>query len=33
LGVPGTSPSYPVNGSLVSCFLPPSTDVPFTHPP
>jgi len=33
LGVPGTSPPYPVNGSLVSCFLTPSTDVPFTHPP
>ncbi|HEY9890067.1 MAG TPA: alkaline phosphatase family protein [Candidatus Obscuribacterales bacterium] len=33
LGVPGTSPPYPVNGSLVSCFLTPSTAVPFTHPP
>ena len=33
LGVPGTSPPYPVAGSLVSCFLTPSTAVPFTHPP
>ena len=33
LSVPGTSPPYAVNGSLVSCFLTPSTDVPFTHPP
>jgi len=33
LSVPGTSPPYPVNGSLVSCFLTPSPQVPFTHPP
>lgn len=33
LSVPGTSPPYPVNGSLVSCFLTSSTEVPFTHPP
>ena len=33
LCVPGTSPPYPVNGSLVSCFLTPSSAVPFTHPP
>ncbi|MBE9139661.1 alkaline phosphatase family protein [Nodosilinea sp. LEGE 07088] len=33
LSVPGSSPPYPVNGSLVSCFLTPSTEVPFTHPP
>jgi predicted AlkP superfamily phosphohydrolase/phosphomutase len=33
LSVPGTSPPYEVNGSLVSCFLTPSTAVPFTHPP
>ncbi|MGB3615197.1 MAG: alkaline phosphatase family protein [Elainellaceae cyanobacterium] len=33
LSVPGTSPPYPVNGSLVSCFLTPNTDSPFTHPP
>ncbi|MEO0984064.1 MAG: alkaline phosphatase family protein [Cyanobacteria bacterium J06639_14] len=33
LSVPGTSPPYPVNGNLVSCFLTPGTNVPFTHPP
>ena len=33
LSVPGTSPPYAVNGSLVSCFLTPGTDVAFTHPP
>ncbi|PSN19665.1 phosphodiesterase [filamentous cyanobacterium CCP5] len=33
LSVPGTSPPYPVQGSLVSCFLTPSTEVPFAHPP
>lgn len=33
LGVPGTSPPYPVQGSMVSCFLTPSTDVPYTYPP
>ncbi len=33
LSVPGTSPPYPVHGSLVSCFLTPSTSVPFTYPP
>lgn len=33
LGVPGTSPPYAVNGSLVSCFLTPNTESPFTHPP
>lgn len=33
LGIPGTSPPYAVNGSLVSCFLTPSTEVPFTYPP
>ncbi|WP_346290154.1 alkaline phosphatase family protein [Sphaerothrix gracilis] len=33
LGVPGTSPPYPVNGSLVSCFLTPNTEATFTHPP
>jgi predicted AlkP superfamily phosphohydrolase/phosphomutase len=26
-------PPYEVNGSLVSCFLTPGTDVPFTYPP
>ncbi|MGF1538371.1 MAG: alkaline phosphatase family protein [Elainellaceae cyanobacterium] len=33
LSVPGTSPPYPVNGALVSCFLTPNTDSDFTHPP
>lgn len=33
LSVPGTSPPYPINGNLVSCFLTPSTEVPFTYPP
>ncbi|MEM8806418.1 MAG: alkaline phosphatase family protein [Cyanobacteria bacterium P01_G01_bin.38] len=33
LSVPGTSPPYEVNGSLVSCFLTPNPSVPFTHPP
>lgn len=33
LSVPGTSPPYPVNGSLVSCFLTPNREVPHTHPP
>jgi predicted AlkP superfamily phosphohydrolase/phosphomutase len=33
LSVPGTSPPYAVNGSLVSCFLTPNQESPFTHPP
>jgi predicted AlkP superfamily phosphohydrolase/phosphomutase len=33
LSVPGTSPPYAVNGSLVSCFLTRGQDAPFTHPP
>lgn len=33
LGVPGTYPPPPVNGSLVSCFLAPNTEVTYTHPP
>lgn len=33
LSVPGTSPPYPVNGVLVSCFLTPNQDVPYTYPP
>ncbi|MEA5466698.1 alkaline phosphatase family protein [Leptothoe sp. PORK10 BA2] len=33
LSVPGTSPPYKVNGSMVSCFLTPSPQVTFTHPP
>ena len=33
VSVPGTSPPYPVNGHLVSCFLTPNPDHDFTHPP
>jgi predicted AlkP superfamily phosphohydrolase/phosphomutase len=33
VGVPGTYPPPEVNGALVSCFLAPSTNVVFTHPP
>jgi predicted AlkP superfamily phosphohydrolase/phosphomutase len=33
ISVPGTSPPYAVNGSLVSCFLTPNREVPHTHPP
>jgi predicted AlkP superfamily phosphohydrolase/phosphomutase len=33
LSVPGTSPPYPVNGSMISCFLTPNTEVPYTYPP
>ncbi|MDA0265525.1 MAG: alkaline phosphatase family protein [Cyanobacteria bacterium] len=33
LSVPGTSPPYPVKGSMVSCFLTPSPEVTFTYPP
>ncbi|MGB0561156.1 MAG: alkaline phosphatase family protein [Spirulinaceae cyanobacterium] len=33
LSVPGTSPPYPVQGTMVSCFLTPNTDAPYTHPP
>lgn len=33
LGVPGTYPPSAVVGCQVSCFLAPSTDVQFTHPP
>lgn len=33
LSVPGTSPPYPINGQMVSCFLTPNKEVPFTHPP
>jgi predicted AlkP superfamily phosphohydrolase/phosphomutase len=33
LSVPGTSPPYAVNGTLVSCFLTPNPSAPFTHPP
>lgn len=30
--VPPSYPPYPVRGDLVSCFLTPGTDRPFTHP-
>jgi predicted AlkP superfamily phosphohydrolase/phosphomutase len=33
LSVPGTYPPTPLQGCMVSCFLTPSTDVQFTHPP
>lgn len=33
LNVPGTWPPPPVRGALVSCFLTPNQDVPFTSPP
>jgi predicted AlkP superfamily phosphohydrolase/phosphomutase len=33
ISVPGTSPPYPVKGSLVSCFLTPNREAPFTYPP
>jgi predicted AlkP superfamily phosphohydrolase/phosphomutase len=33
LGVPGTYPPRPVNGVLVSCFLTPSPEHAYTHPP
>ena len=32
LGVPGTYPPSPINGSMVSCFLTPSTDLDYTYP-
>jgi predicted AlkP superfamily phosphohydrolase/phosphomutase len=32
LGVPGTYPTTPILGSMVSCFMAPSTDARFTHP-
>lgn len=33
IGVPGTYPPRPVNGTLVSCFLAPSPEVTYTYPP
>lgn len=33
LGVPGTYPPRPLNGVMVTCFLTPSTEVPYTYPP
>ncbi|MFI5366393.1 MAG: alkaline phosphatase family protein [Candidatus Binatia bacterium] len=33
LGVPQTYPPHPVNGCMVTCFLTPSRDSAYTHPP
>ena len=33
VGMPGTYPPSAVRGCMVSCFLAPSTDATFTHPP
>ncbi|HEU4402207.1 MAG TPA: alkaline phosphatase family protein [Candidatus Polarisedimenticolia bacterium] len=33
LGVPPSYPPRPLNGVQVGCFLTPSTDRPYTHPP
>lgn len=33
LGVPGTYPPTPIDGTMVSCFLAPSTDSAYTYPP
>ena len=33
LGVPQTYPPSPVNGEMVTCFLTPSTQSRYTHPP
>ncbi|HYR95941.1 MAG TPA: alkaline phosphatase family protein, partial [Candidatus Binatus sp.] len=33
LGVPQTYPPSPVNGEMVTCFLTPSTQSQYTHPP
>ncbi len=33
VGVPQTYPPKPVNGSMVSCFLTPSTESDYTYPP
>lgn len=33
LGVPQTYPPRPVNGHMVTCFLTPSSDSAYTHPP
>lgn len=32
VGVPGTYPPTPIEGEMVSCFLAPSTDAPYTFP-
>ncbi len=33
LSVPPSFPPKPVNGDLVTCFMTPSTDLPYTYPP
>src|SRR5262249_33169310 len=33
LGVPQTYPPSPIKGDMVTCFLTPSTQSPYTHPP
>ncbi len=33
VGVPPSYPVKPVRGCLISCFLTPNSEVPFTHPP
>jgi predicted AlkP superfamily phosphohydrolase/phosphomutase len=33
IGVPQTYPVSPINGHMVSCFLTPNLESPFTHPP
>lgn len=33
VGVPGTYPTTPIEGVMVSCFLAPSTSADYTHPP
>jgi predicted AlkP superfamily phosphohydrolase/phosphomutase len=33
VGIPPTYPIKPFNGNLISCFITPSTDNEFTHPP
>jgi predicted AlkP superfamily phosphohydrolase/phosphomutase len=32
VGVPGTYPTKPINGELISCFMTPDTSVDFTYP-
>ncbi len=32
VGVPGTYPTKPINGNLISCFMTPDTTVDFTYP-
>lgn len=33
IGVPPSYPPKPVNGDLISCFMTPNADSPFTYPP